>query len=134
MVRAGATVARRPRRRDRVAHIRFACDELAVVKSAANGAGMSVSAFIRTLACEGAGIRPFLNDADRAILQLLAADLRAVGNGLNQAVRALNTGRLRTVSDIAASADDARAISLTVAAELSQMTKRAGTARRLGAR
>ncbi|TPJ13760.1 plasmid mobilization relaxosome protein MobC [Mesorhizobium sp. B2-7-3] len=133
MTRAGAAIARRPPRRERVAHIRFAPDELAVMKSAANGAGMSVSAFIRTLACEGAGIRPFLNDADRAILQLLAADLSAVANGLNQAVRALNTGRLSTVSDIAAAADDARAISLTVAAELSQMTKRAGAARRSGA-
>ncbi|RWI54804.1 MAG: plasmid mobilization relaxosome protein MobC [Mesorhizobium sp.] len=124
----------RPPRKEKVAHIRFAPDELEVVASAAKGAGLSVSAFIRSLACEGAGIRPFLNEADRAILQLLANDLRLVGNSLNQVIRALNTGRLSAVSDVAAAADDARAISLTAAAELSQMTKRAGAARRLGAR
>ncbi|MBZ9811191.1 plasmid mobilization relaxosome protein MobC [Mesorhizobium sp. ESP-6-2] len=134
MTPANATVSGRPARREKVAHIRFAPEELAAIASAAETAGLSVSAFVRSLACEGAGLRPFLNEEDQAILQLLAKDLRAVGNALNQAIRALNTGRMAAASNVAAAADDARAIALTVAAELSQMTKSASSARRLGAR
>lgn len=91
---------------------------------------MSISAFVRSLSLEGAGARPFLNPADRAIIQLLGQDMRAIGNNLNQLARALNASRSVDGSYLAGAIDDARAVTTTVAAELSIMTKRAAAARR----
>jgi hypothetical protein len=85
---------------------------------------------VRSLSLEGAGARAFLNPADRAIIQLLARDMRAVGNNLNQFARALNEGRSVDGSHLAGAVDDARAVATTVAAELATMTKRAAAARR----
>jgi hypothetical protein len=91
---------------------------------------MSISAFVRSLSLEGAGARPFLNSADRAIIKLLGQDMRAMGNNLNQLARALYAGRSVDGSHLVAVIDDARAVANTVAAELSIMTKRAAAARR----
>ena len=117
-------------RRVKVAHIRLSEDEFAAVEAAAVEASMSISAFVRSLSLEGAGAQPFLNHADRAIIQLLGQDLRAVGNSLNQLARALNAGRSVDGSHLAGAIDDALAVANTVAAELSIMTKRAAAARR----
>jgi hypothetical protein len=113
-----------------VAHIRLSEDEFAAVEAAATKASMSISAFLRSLSLEGAGAQPFLNRADRAIIQLLGQDLRAIGNNLNQLARTLKAGRSVDGSHLAAAIDDARAVANTVAAELSIMTKRAAAARR----
>ncbi|WP_246679648.1 plasmid mobilization relaxosome protein MobC [Mesorhizobium sp. B2-3-5] len=117
-------------KKDKVVRTRLSVDDYAAVDAAAKLAGMTVSAFVRSLALEGAGVLPFMNEADRAIMELLGQDMLAIGNALNQAVRALNTGRLETPSDLVAAAADARAVVTTVAAELAGMTKRAGVARR----
>lgn len=117
-------------RRVKVAHIRFSEGEFSAVEAAAARAGLSVSAFVRSLSLEGAGERPFLSPADRAIIQLLARDMRAVGNNLNQVARVLNTGRPVGGSDLVAAVNDARAIATTVTAELAVMTKNAAAARR----
>ena len=117
-------------RREKVAHIRFSEHEFSAVEAAAKRADLSVSAFVRSLALEGAGEKPFLSPADRAIIQLLGQDMRAVGNNLNQVVRALNTRRSVERFDLVAAVDDARAIATTVAAELAMMTRNAATARR----
>jgi hypothetical protein len=122
--------SRTVRRRVKVAHIRLSEDEFAAVEAAAAEASMSISAFVRSLSLEGAGARAFLNPADRAIIQLLARDMRAVGNNLNQLARALNEGRSVDGSHLAGAVDDARAVATTVAAELATMTKRAAAARR----
>jgi hypothetical protein len=114
----------------KVAHIRLSEDEFAAVEAAATDASMSVSAFVRSLSLEGAGAKPFLSPADRAIIQLLGQDLRAIGNYLNQLARALNAGRSVDGSHLAGPIADARAVATTVAAELSIMTKRAAAARR----
>ena len=74
-------------RKSRVVHARFSVSELAALEDAAQRAGMTVSAFIRSLTLDGAGILPFLNDEDRAIFDLLHRDLRAVGVNVNSLVR-----------------------------------------------
>ncbi|MGV2102863.1 plasmid mobilization protein [Rhizobium sp. 21-4511-3d] len=74
-------------RKSRVVHARFSMSELAAVEDAAQRAGMTVSAFIRSLTLDGAGILPFLTDEDRAVLDLLHRDLRAIGVNLNSLVR-----------------------------------------------
>lgn len=116
--------------RDKVAKTRLSAEEYSAVARAAAEAGMTMSMFWRSLVLEGAGIRPFLPREDRAIIQLLGQDLRTVGNNLNQVARSLNAGRSVPDAELTGAIDDARAIAVTVAAELASMTKRAGAARR----
>jgi hypothetical protein len=117
-------------RKEKVAHIRLSQDEFCAVEAAAERAGLSVSAFIRSLSLEGAGLRPFLTEADRAIIGLLARDMRAIGSNLNQVARAINAGRSLGASDVANSVAAARAVANTVVVELADMTQRAAIARR----
>ncbi|MEP9389982.1 plasmid mobilization relaxosome protein MobC [Mesorhizobium sp. KR9-304] len=130
MTGSNGAASRGRTRREKVAHIRFSEDEFSAVEAVASRTGLSVSAFVRSLALEGAGEKPFLSPADRAIIQLLGQDMRAVGNNLNQVARALNTGRSVERADLVAAVGDARAIATTVAAELAMMTRNAATARR----
>jgi hypothetical protein len=121
---------RKPARREKVAHIRFSDDEMQAVEGAAQRAGLSVSGFMRSLSLEGAGVRPFMSRHDRAIMEMLLEDMRAVGGNLNQIDRTLNATRSVAGSDLTGAIDDARAIATIVAAELASMTKWAGVARR----
>ena len=105
-------------------------DEFATLEAAAARADLTVSAFVRSLSLEGAGIYPFLSEADRAIIELLGQDVRSISNNLNQLARAINAGGSVPASDVAGRIDDARAIASTIAAELAGMTRRAGAARR----
>lgn len=129
---AGSTgsSSRRKVRREKVAHIRFSETEFSAVTAAADDAGLSVSAFIRSLSLEGAGVEPFLGPADRAILQLLGKDMAAIGNNLNQVARTLNAGMFVDRADLVGAVDDARAVATTVATELAAMTTNAGANRR----
>lgn len=81
---AGTTAGER---KERVVHVRFSASELVAVEVAAVRAEMSVSAFMRSLTLDGAGILPFFSDEDRAIFELLHRDLRAIGVNLNSLVR-----------------------------------------------
>jgi hypothetical protein len=130
MTGSNGSGSRRRTRREKVVHIRLSAHEFSAVEAAAKRAALSVSAFVRSLTLEGAGEKPFLSSSDRAIIQLLGQDMRAVGNNLNQVVRALNTRRSVERFEIVAAVDDARAIATTVAAELAMMTRNAATARR----
>lgn len=119
------------KRKGRVAHIRFSAAEFGALEAAARAAGMTVSAFVRSLSMEGAGVRPFLGEGDRAVLSLLADGMRTIGGNLNQIARAINTGRAPSViDDIAGSVRDAHGIATTLAAELAEMTKRSAAVRR----
>ncbi len=91
---------------------------------------MTVSAFVRSLSMEGAGVRPFLADGDRAVLSLLVDGMRAVGGNLNQIARVINTGRLPAEEDIAGSINDAHSVATTLASELAEMTRLAAASRR----
>lgn len=82
----------RRERRDKVVHARFSKTEIKRIEHAAEAAGMTVSGFLRALSLEGAGVRPFFSDADRAVLSLLLAGVKAVGVNLNQLARARNRG------------------------------------------
>jgi len=48
---------------------------------------MTLSAFIRSLTLDGAGVLPLLTEEDRAVFELLHRDLRAIGVNLNSLVR-----------------------------------------------
>jgi hypothetical protein len=118
------------KRKDRVVHIRFSSAEYDALEAAASAARMTVSAFVRSLSMEGAGVRPFLGEGDRLVLGLLADGMRAIGGNLNQIARAINTGTVPIEGGITGSIKDAHSVATTLAAELAQMTRRAAAARR----
>jgi hypothetical protein len=74
-------------RKTAIIHTRFSASEALAVDLAAKQAGMTVSAFLRSLALEGAGVEPFLNDDDRLIFDLLFQELRNVRLDLNAMTR-----------------------------------------------
>ncbi|WP_011578630.1 MULTISPECIES: plasmid mobilization protein [Chelativorans] len=117
-------------RKDRVAHIRFSPAEFNALEAAAKAAGMTVSAFVRSLSMEGAGVRPFLGESDRAVLGLLADGMRAIGGNLNQIARGINTGRMPTEEDVAGSIKDAHGVATALAVELAEMIRRSAATRR----
>ena len=118
------------KRMDRVAHIRFSPAEFDALEAAAEAADMTVSAFVRSLAMEGAGVRPFLAEGDRAVLGLLAEGMRAIGGNLNQIARAINTGMVPVEEELSGSIKDAHVVATTLASELAEMTRRAAALRR----
>lgn len=118
------------KRKDRVAHIRFSPTEFGALELAANAAGMTISAFVRSLSMEGAGVRPFLAEGDLAVLGLLAEAMRAIGGNLNQIARAINTGKVATEGNVAGSVKDAHGVATALAAELVEMTRRSAATRR----
>ena len=125
------SISEASKRKDRVAHIRFSPAEFAALEAAASAADMTVSAFVRSLSMEGAGVLPFLGEGDRAVLGLLADGMRAIGGNLNQIARAVNTGRVPTEGDVTGSIKDAHSVFATrLAVELTEMIRRAADARR----
>lgn len=118
------------KRRNKVAHFRLSPAEFDALEAAAGAAGLTISAFIRSLSLEGAGVWPFLGAEDRAVLDLLADGMRAIGANLNKIARAINTGRVPVEGEIAGSIKDAHIIATTVASELAAMTRRSAATRR----
>jgi hypothetical protein len=127
MVRSTSQAAKR---KEKVAHIRFSPVEYDALEAAASAAGMTVSAFVRSLSMEGAGVRPFLGEGDRLVLGLLADGMRAIGGNLNQIARAINTGTVPAEEEISGSIKDAHVVATTLASELAEMTRRAAALRR----
>lgn len=123
-------VAPKPAKKEKVAHIRFSPDEFAAIEAAAEHADTTISGFVRSLSLEGAGVRPCLTEADRAVFSLLLTDMRAIGGNLNQVARALNGGTPIAAREIGASIRDARAIATVLANELKGLAKRVGSSRR----
>ncbi|MCO5066804.1 MAG: MobC family plasmid mobilization relaxosome protein [Rhizobiaceae bacterium] len=113
-----------------MAHIRFSPAEFEALEAAAGAADMTVSAFVRSLSIEGAGVRPFLGEEDRMVLSLLADGMRAIGGNLNQIARAINTGIVPFECDVAGSIKDAHNVATTLASELTEMTRRSAAVRR----
>ena len=124
------SISEASKRKEKVAHIRFSPAEFEALEAAASEAGMTVSAFVRSLSMEGAGVRPFLGDGDRAMLGLLADGMRAIGGNLNQIARAINTGGVPTEGDVTGSIKDAHSVATALASELAEMTRRAAATRR----
>jgi len=84
---ATSTVSSQREPRERVVHTRFASSEWIAAQRAARHAGMTLSAFIRSLALDGADVLPFLTEEDRAVFEPLHHDLRTIGVNLNDLVR-----------------------------------------------
>lgn len=122
---------RRRERRDQVVHARFSKTEIERIEHAAEAAGMTVSGFLRSLILEGAGVRPFLTDADRAVLSLLLSDIKVVGVNLNQLAQARNRGETGQLQDEKRVIDDVRRVVAIVLFELQTFAKR-GARMRVG--
>lgn len=121
----------RRERRDKVVHARFSATEIERIEHAAEAAGMTVSRFLRSLTLEGAGLHPFFTDADRAVLSLLLADVKAVGVNLNQLARARNRGETGQSQEDKRVIDDAQRVVAIVLFELKAFAAR-GARRRAG--
>lgn len=78
-----------------VVNARFSPSEIAAVSKAATAAGVTVSAFIRSLSMEGAGVEPFLNEDDRIVFDRLREEVRRVGVNLNGLLRSVHRGIIR---------------------------------------
>lgn len=123
-------VRRAVSRKDKVVRTRLSGDEYAAVEKAAQAANMTVSAFLRSLLLEGAGVQPMLSDQDRAVMGLLADEMRAVGMNLNEMTRALNGGGTIRPADIETNIGELQIVVAGVLSELRGLAKRAGYRRR----
>lgn len=88
------------RRYGEVTHIRFSADELARLKAAAQRDGVTVSEVIRRLVRAEAGRLPVATEALQPAIVELSDQLRRVGIDFNQAVRAMNDGRVGYDEDL----------------------------------
>ncbi|HEV2501763.1 MAG TPA: MobC family plasmid mobilization relaxosome protein [Mesorhizobium sp.] len=117
-------------RKDKVVRTRLSGDEYVAVEKAAKAADMTVSAFLRSLVLEGAGVQPLLAGEDRTVMGVLADEMRAVGANLNQMARALNSGGAVRPSDLEADIGEVQIVVAGVLSELRGLAKRAGYRRR----
>ena len=123
-------VRRSASRKDKVVRTRLSNDEYSAIEKAARGAEMTVSAFLRSLLLEGAGVHPMLAEQDRTVMGLLADEMRAVGTNLNQVARALNSGSPIRHSDLDVTIGEVQIVVAGVLSELRGLAKRAGYRRR----
>lgn len=123
-------VRRAASRKDKVVRMRLSADELAAIEKAASAADMTMSAFMRSLLLEGAGVQPMLSGEDRTVMGLLADEMRAVGSNLNQLARSLNTGGAIRSADVDANIGEIQIVVAAVLNELRTLAKRAGHRRR----
>lgn len=119
-------------RKDKVVRMRLSADELAAIEKAAFAADMTMSAFLRSLLLEGAGVQPMLAEQDRTVMGFLADEMRAVGSNLNQLVRSLNGGGSLRPADLDANIGEVQIVVAAVLSELRILAKRAGQRRRGG--
>ena len=88
------------RRYGEVTHIRFSADELASLKAIAERDGVTVSEVVRRLVRADAGHLPIASEALRPAIVEITDQLRRVGINFNQAVRAMNDGRVAHDEDL----------------------------------
>jgi hypothetical protein len=89
--------------------------ERAELETRARVAGLSLSSFCRAAALGEAGPRARRRPTvEAALLAQTHAELRRVGNNLNQIARALNSGHRVLVPEVAAAAEDCRAVMLEI--------------------
>lgn len=117
-------------RKGRLINVRVSDAEHSAIEEAAESAGMSVSAFFRSLLLEGAGVRPILTAEDRLIMAALLEDMRMIGINLNQAARSLNAGKGVHPSELDINLGNVQRIQAAVMSELRTLSRRAGHERR----
>ena len=123
-------VASAKQRKGRLINVRVSDAEHSAIEEAAKSAGMSVSAFFRSLLLEGAGVRPILTAEDRLIMAALLEDMRMIGINLNQVARALNAGKGVHPSELDINLGNVQRIQAAVMSELRTLSRRAGHERR----
>lgn len=126
------SLGRTEERKERVVHARFSPSEIAAIERAAEAAGLTVSAFMRSLTLEGAGVQPFLTDDDRAVFEMLISDMRSVGVNLNQLARAVNRGGRFVGCELADELGEVQRLVAAIVLEIRRFTVR-GARRRRGA-
>ncbi|WP_234614142.1 DUF6290 family protein [Agrobacterium vitis] len=114
----------------RLINVRVSDAEHSAIEEAAKSAGMSVSAFFRSLLLEGAGVRPILTAEDRLIMAALLEDMRMIGINLNQVARSLNAGKGVHPSELDINLGNVQRIQAAVMSELRTLSRRAGHERR----
>jgi Xaa-Pro aminopeptidase len=116
--------------KDKVVRMRLSADELASIEKAAAAADMTMSAFLRSLLLEGAGVQPLLAAEDRTVMGFLADEMRVVGTNLNQVARELNSGGSVRPADLDTNISEVQIVVAAVLTELRVLAKRAGNRRR----
>jgi hypothetical protein len=129
----GSFIASADERKDKVVHARFSTSEMTRIERAAESAGLTVSAFMRSLSLEGAGIRPFFTEDDRAVLALHLSDVKAVGVNLNQLARAANRRGPHRSDEEREAIDDVQRVVVALLLELRSFAHR-GTRMRMRTR
>ncbi len=95
-----ATVRSAARRYGAVTHVRFSAEELASLKAIAEREGVTVSEVIRRLVRAETGHLPVASEALLPGILDMTDQLRRVGLNFNQAVRAMNEGRVPYDEDL----------------------------------
>jgi hypothetical protein len=97
---SSATVRSAARRYGAVTHVRFSAEELAGLKAVAEREGVTVSEVVRRLVRAETGHLPVASDALLPAVLDVTDQLRRVGLNFNQAVRAMNEGRVPDDEDL----------------------------------
>ncbi|MEI9430141.1 ribbon-helix-helix protein, CopG family [Mesorhizobium sp. Cs1299R1N3] len=95
-----AAVKSASQRYGEVTHIRFSADELASLKAIAEREGATLSEIVRRLVRAEAGHLPVASEALRPAIVDMTDQLRRIGVNFNQAVRAMNDGRVAHDEDL----------------------------------
>ena len=88
------------RRYGEVTHVRFSAEELASLKAIAEREGVTVSEVVRRLVRAETGHLPVASEALLPAILDMTDQLRRVGLNFNQAVRAMNEGRIPYDEDL----------------------------------
>ena len=113
--------------KDAVVRMRVTEEEHLEIAKAASDARMTMSAFVRSLSLQGAGVQPFLNSGDRQIMRVLHDDLRAIGVNLNQIARALNSKDVVDDAEIRGALVDVERVAKFTLLELKRLAHRGGS-------
>lgn len=97
---SNATARSVARRYGAVTHVRFSAEELASLKAVAERQGVTVSEVVRRLVRAETGHLPVASDALLPAVLDMTDQLRRVGLNFNQAVRAMNEGRVTYDEDL----------------------------------
>ncbi|MCM2458851.1 hypothetical protein HGO37_26070 [Rhizobium sp. CG4] len=91
---------KRTKRLSETKHIRFAAGELAFIEAIAERENSTFSDVVRRMIRSEADLIPMVDNALRPEIQAMNEQLRKVGINLNQAVRAMNEGRVNYQEDL----------------------------------
>lgn len=95
-----ATVRSATRRYGEVTHVRFSSEEMASLKAIAQRENATVSEVVRRLVRAETGHLPVASEALLPAILEMTDQLRRVGLNFNQAVRAMNQGRVPYDEDL----------------------------------